>query len=235
MLDIANLTISYGARPAVLDVDLSVGAGEVVALLGPNGAGKTSIVNSIFGIAPKSRGRVLLEGSDISALPPEDIVRRGLAVVPEGRHIFPALTVDENLRLGGLAGPVAKRYTMDDLFAVFPVLKQYRRTHAGRLSGGEQQQLAIARALLSSPRLLVLDEPSLGLAPQVIDLVFDVLAQLRSDGLTVLLVEQNARRALAFADRSYIMVAGAVVLSGTADELNESDAVLSAYLGSSEG
>jgi branched-chain amino acid transport system ATP-binding protein len=207
--------------------------GEAVALIGPNGAGKTTTLSTIFGLARPSSGAVTYEGDSLIGLTPEKIVRRGLALVPEGRHIFATLTVRENLELGGTPHRKAASIAtaLEQVHERFPVLADYADTPAGRLSGGEQQQLAIARALISRPRLLILDEPSLGLAPIVVDTVFDVLEELRGDGVTILLVEQNAMRAVEFTDRAYVLRAGRPTLAGTRDELLQMPGFEQAYLG----
>ena len=233
LLAIEKLVVRYGAVQAVRGISLEVFSGEVVGLIGPNGAGKTSTLAAIFGLVPTASGRILFDGAPLAGLPPEKVVRRGLALVPEGRQVFGTLTVGENLRLG--ATPRPDRHSLDDdlaqVFTLFPVLERYLDTHAGRLSGGEQQQLAIGRALLSKPRLLLLDEPSLGLAPLVIDSVFDAIDELRRSGVTVLLVEQNAARTVEFADRTYLLRSGEIALSGTRDVLAGKIDLAHAYLG----
>lgn len=233
MLSVEELHVSYGRVPALKGVSLEVNEGEIVGLVGPNGAGKTTMLSTIFGLLKPLSGAILLEGRSIVGEPPERIVRLGLALVPEGRHIFNGLTVSENLGMGAtVRGDRAEvRRDITRLLERFPVLERYYDTPAGRLSGGEQQQLAIARALLSRPRLLLLDEPSLGLAPVVIDLVFDALAELREEGVTVLLVEQNAARTIELADRSYVLRTGQVALAGDRDELQRAEEFESAYLG----
>ncbi len=231
MLEVEGLTVSYGGIEAVKGLDLSVAEGSIVALLGANGAGKTSTLAGIVGLVPAG-GEVRLSGEPISRLPPEDISRRGIALVPEGRRVFPSLSVAENLLLGGAAhrNRHDTRATEASLLARFPVLGERYHQKAGLLSGGEQQMLAIARALMSAPRLLLLDEPSLGLAPQVVDSVFELIAELRGKGLTILLVEQNAARALEIADRGLVLVNGRVGIEGTGSELAGSDRVKDAYL-----
>jgi branched-chain amino acid transport system ATP-binding protein len=233
MLRIDELRVSYGRVPALKGVSLQVDTGEIVGLVGPNGAGKTTTLSTVFGLIKPDSGSILLDGSSLAGQAPERIVRLGLALVPEGRHIFNTLTVRENLELGATARKdrADVRRDLGELVERFPVLERYYDSPAGRLSGGEQQQLAIARALLSRPKLLLLDEPSLGLAPVVIDLVFDALAQLREEGVTILLVEQNAARAVELADRSYVLRTGEVVLSGSRDELIDAEHVETAYLG----
>jgi branched-chain amino acid transport system ATP-binding protein len=233
LLDVSGLTVSYGAVEAVRGIDLSVRKGEIVTLLGANGAGKSSTLNALVGLAPRRAQRLAFAGQDIAQLPPELIVRRGMTLVPEGRRIFPTLTVAEHLLLGGAKhaarGSLAE--TEADMLALFPILKERLHQKAGSLSGGEQQMLAIARALMSSPDLLLLDEPSLGLAPQVVDRIFALIADLRAQGLTILLVEQNVALALEIADRGYVLVNGRIEIAGSAAELVASAEIRDAYLG----
>jgi branched-chain amino acid transport system ATP-binding protein len=233
MLRIDELRVNYGRVPALHGISLHVDEGEAVALVGPNGAGKTTTLSAIFGLVAPAGGTILFEGEPLVGASPEKILRRGLALVPEGRHIFGTLSVGENLQLGTTARK-DRHEAEDDLKSVFerfPVLESYYGRTAGTLSGGEQQQLAIARALLSRPRLLLLDEPSLGLAPVVIDIVFDALEELRKEGVTILLVEQNAARAVEFADRAYILRTGRVAHSGARDEILQMEDFETAYLG----
>ncbi len=233
MLTIDELRVSYGRVPALHGVSLHVGEGEVVALVGPNGAGKTTTLSAVFGLAQPAGGEITFEGRSLVGSTPEQILRRGLALVPEGRHIFGSLTVAENLLLGTTArrDRSAAAADLEQVLTRFPVLRSYYSSSAGNLSGGEQQQLAIARALLSRPRLLLLDEPSLGLAPVVIDTVFDALEELRADGVTILLVEQAAARAVEFADRAYVLRTGRVAASGTREEILAMENFETAYLG----
>lgn len=233
MLSVEALAIRYGEVEAVTRVDLTVAHGEIVALVGANGAGKSSTLGAIAGLVPAASGHIRLEGADVTGLAPEVIARRGVSLVPEGRRIFASLSVAENLRLGGAVHlkPAEFKEREEEMFTLFPVLREYHRKKGGLLSGGEQQMLAIARALMSKPRLLLLDEPSLGLAPQMIDTVFDLIAGLRKCGLTILLIEQNVALALEIADRATVLANGEVVLSGTAKELAASDLVRQAYLG----
>jgi branched-chain amino acid transport system ATP-binding protein len=235
LLVVDGLTVAYGAVVAIRDVSLTVGDGEIVAALGPNGAGKTTLLRTIAGALKPQHGSVSFDDRPLTGLVPEVVVRRGVALVPEGRHVFPNLTVLENLTIGGIA-----RTDRDDLradterwLARFPILGERASQMAGTLSGGEQQQLAIARALMSRPRMLLLDEPSLGLAPIFVDRIFELIAQLRSEGVTVLLVEQNVHRALEIADRAYVLSVGAVVASGDTDQLVEGELERS-YLGISQ-
>lgn len=233
MLNVEGLKIRYGEVEAVRRVDLAVGEGEIVALVGANGAGKSSTLGAIAGLVPAAAGKVVLDGADVTGLAPETIARRGVALVPEGRRIFSSLSVAENLRLGGAMHLPAPdmRAREEEMLDLFPILRRYHQIKGGNLSGGEQQMLAIARALMSKPRLILLDEPSLGLAPQIIDTVFDLIADLRRKGLTVLLVEQNVALALEIADRATVLSNGEVALAGTARELATSDLVRQAYLG----
>lgn len=233
MLEIENLSVTYGRVSALRDVTLRVEQGEVVALVGPNGAGKTTTLAAVGGLITQSAGTIRFDGQSLAGLAPEVVVRRGISLVPEGRRIFGALTVQENLQLGmTIRKDRSAAYAdLDRELARFPILRTYLKTPAGRLSGGEQQQLAVARALLSKPRLLLLDEPSLGLAPLVIDQVFEALADLRSDGVTTLLVEQNAARAMAFADRSYVLRTGRITASGDRETMSASTNLADLYLG----
>jgi len=233
MLDVRNLTVSYDGIRAVRDLDLTVGEGEVVALLGPNGAGKSSTLNAIVGLAPTTRGSIRLAGADITRTPTESIVRLGLTQVPEGRQVFGQLTVDENLVLGGLAhrNGRTKDEVREGLLELFPILRERGGQAAGTLSGGEQQQLTIARALMSDPRMVLFDEPSLGLAPVVTQKIFDLIASLRSRGLTMLVVEQNVELALRISDRAYVLANGELKLSGSSAELREASGIQRTYLG----
>ncbi len=234
MLTVTDLSARYGRVTALRSVSVTVGQGEIVAIVGPNGAGKSTTLAAITGIVRPSGGSIELEGRSLLGLAPERIVRLGIALVPEGRQIFSSLSVAENLELGTTPrrDRAAAREDLERELDRFPVLRTYYRTSAAKLSGGEQQQLAIARALLSRPKLLLLDEPSLGLAPIMIDRVFETLEQLRESGVTVLLVEQNATRAVALADRSYVLRTGRVGLSGTREELLQTADFAAAYLGS---
>ena len=235
LLVVDALTVAYGAVVAVRDVSLDVTPGEIVAALGPNGAGKTTLLRALAGALKPQHGSVVLDGEILTGLVPEAVLRRGVALVPEGRHVFPALTVEENLTVGGIA-----RTDRDELRADterwlgrFPILGERANQLAGTLSGGEQQQLAIARALMSRPRMLLLDEPSLGLAPIFVDRIFELIQELRAEGVTVLLVEQNVHRALEIADRAYVLSVGSVVASGSTDQLVEGELERS-YLGISQ-
>ncbi len=243
MLTLGNLQIVYDkAIEAVRDVSLSVEQGRIVALLGSNGAGKSTVLKGISGVLYPEQGEIVggsaaFEGQDLTRLPPERIVRLGLVQVPEGRALFDTLTVEENLAMGGFTrSPREAAERLEHVFTLFPRVAERRRQTAGYLSGGEQQMVAIGRALMSRPRLLMLDEPSLGLAPQIIDTIFAAIRRLnREEGLTVLLVEQNAQLALSLADYAYIMENGRVVLDGTPEKLLKNDDVRTFYLGFGEG
>ncbi|HET7714766.1 MAG TPA: ABC transporter ATP-binding protein [Bauldia sp.] len=233
LLGVSGLSIRYGAIEAVRGVSLEVGANEVVAIVGPNGAGKTSLLSAIAGVVLPAAGRIEFDGQPLAGLALEDVVAAGIALVPEGRHIFATLTVEENLLVGATIrdDAAAVRADIDRFFATFPILGQRRSQPAGQLSGGEQQQLAIARALLSRPRLLMLDEPSLGLAPAVIDQVYVLIREIREGGVAILLVEQNAERAFSVADRVHVMSGGVFALSGTPAELHRDPRFDAAYFG----
>lgn len=226
----------YGRVTALEGVSLTVDAGEMVAVVGPNGAGKSSLLSAIVGRTKAAAGSVRFAGQELIGMPMERIVRLGLGLVPEGRHIFETLSVAENLKLGAMARASGDAAASGDderwVTERFPVLERYMNSPAGRLSGGEQQQLAIARAMLARPKLLLLDEPSLGLAPLLVDEVFRILRQLHEEGTQILLVEQNATRAVAMADRGYVMKSGRVAMQGTREALQRSSASMtSAYLG----
>ncbi len=233
LLRVEGLHVHYGAIHALKGVDLHVEAGEIVTLIGGNGAGKTTTLRTISGLLKPTSGRVLLDGEPIHGLPPHVIVRRGLAHSPEGRGIFANLTVDENLELGAYVRTDKAEIEQDRawVFQLFPRLLERRAQVAGTLSGGEQQMVAMGRALLARPRLLLLDEPSLGLAPQVVQTIFEIIRKINSRGTTILLVEQNAHMALGVAHRAYVLEVGAIGAHGPAAELAASDAVRKAYLG----
>ena len=233
VLAVRDLTVRYGNLAAVQSVTLDVAQGELVGLIGPNGAGKSTTLSAIAGFLPPAVGAIDFDGASIVGESPEKIVRRGIALVPEGRHIFGTLSVAENLQLGSTAiGDRAKiDETLEETLELFPALRRYYRSSAAKLSGGEQQQLAIARALLSRPRLLLLDEPSLGLAPLMVDVVFDTLAKLRDAGTTILLVEQNAAATVELADRTYVLRSGRIVMTGTRAELLAKADFADEYLG----
>ena len=231
LLELQGINVHYGAIEAVHDLDLSVDEGEIVALLGVNGAGKSSTLNAIVGLVPVSGGHLLLDGRDIAGMPTEAIVKAGITMVPEGRRVFRNLSVNENLRLGAATRDRSEfSDQFDELAELFPIIRERRDTLAGFLSGGEQQQVAIARALFSQPRLLLLDEPSLGLAPTVVATVFDTIESLNKRGVTILLVEQNVERALAIADRCYVLASGRLDTAGRAADMNAQE-IENAYLG----
>ena len=233
MLTAENVSVSYGPIRAVRDVSIDVSEGEIVALLGPNGAGKSSLISALIGLVPKAGGRTTFQGEDITGLSTEALVRRGMTVTPEGRRVFADLTVAENLRLGaatrrdhdGIAEDTEKYLQM------FPILRERYHSAAKYLSGGEQQMLAVSRSLMSRPKLLMLDEPSLGLAPRIVDQIFEFLVTLRKWGQTILVVEQNAGDVLEFADRAFVLASGAMQFAGTAKALRETGDVMEMYLG----
>ena len=232
MLAVQGLSTHYGAVRAVDGVSLHVNRGEIVALIGPNGAGKTSLLMTVCATPRASGGKVLLEGEDITQRPTHEIMRRGLAISPEGRRVFPGLTVLENLLMGGFfLDARSGEAGVEHVFELFPRLKDRAHQRAGTMSGGEQQMLAIGRALMSRPRLLLLDEPTLGLAPLVIAQIFGIIETIRAEGVTVFLVEQNANRALSIADRGYVLENGRLVLEDTGANLLANPDIRKAYLG----
>jgi branched-chain amino acid transport system ATP-binding protein len=231
VLEVRSLVAGYGRIEAVHGVDLQLSHGELVALVGANGAGKTTLLRTVSGLISARAGHVALLGQDVTRMLPEERVRAGLAQVLEGRQVFGPLSVQDNLRLGAFTRPRDAGDRIDEMYALFPVLKEKRLQPAWQLSGGQQQMLAIARALMSRPQVLLLDEPSMGLAPLLVREVFRVIGALKDRGIAILLVEQNARAALAIADRGYVMETGSVALSGPANELLLDERVRSAYLG----
>lgn len=233
LLAIENITVKYGPIPAIRDVSLQIGEGETLAVVGANGAGKSTLTLAITGIVRPSSGRIEFSGRSLLGLGPEATARLGVALVPEGRHIFEGLTVDENLLLGTtvLSDRSSARHAMAQIYEMFPILHERRNGMATRLSGGEQQQLAIARALLSKPRLLILDEPSLGLSPVMVDKIYAILAELKSRGTTLLLIEQNPARIDEVADRVIVLSSGAVQASGLAPEILADEQLHASYLG----
>ena len=232
MLKLEKVHTHYGAVEALAGVSIEVNKGEIVTLIGSNGAGKTTLMMTVCGTPRASAGKVTFEGEDITRMPTHDIMRKGMAISPEGRRVFPSLTVLENLQMGGF---FASQHEIDagieHVFKLFPRLNQRAKQRAGTMSGGEQQMLAIGRALMSKPRLLLLDEPTLGLAPLVIAQIFDIIRTIREEGVTVFLVEQNANKALQVADRGYVLETGRVVLADSADNLLANDEIKRAYLG----
>jgi branched-chain amino acid transport system ATP-binding protein len=230
-LALDGLTVRYGSVAAVRDVSLTVDEGEIVGLIGPNGAGKSTTLHAVMGVLPLAGGSVRVSGEPMSGRSPEQIARSGVALVPEGRRVFAELTVEENLRLGLAArtdGNGAEG--LEEAYELFPVLERTRRSHAGALSGGQQQQLAIARALVARPQVLLLDEPSLGLAPTFVELLFGLLAELRERGLAVLLVEQRAQRTVALANRTHVLANGELRLLLTPADADDTEKMIAAYL-----
>ncbi len=235
MLEVESLTTRYGSISALRDVGLSVGSGEVVCLIGPNGAGKTTLLSTISGLLNPVSGSVKFENEEITSWAPDRILRSGLALVPEHRRIFGDLTVDENLLVGGVTISSGRRLELkEEIITLFPVLGEKLSTEAGYLSGGEAQQLAIGRALMSEPKILLMDEPALGLAPVLAEVVFELINQLRQNGQTLLVVEQNARRILEVADRGYVMRSGSIVISGDSNELISRDDLFETYIGKTD-
>ena len=235
MLSIKNLSVNYGSISALRNENIEVRSGELVTLIGGNGAGKTSTLMAISNLVPKSGGTIMFKGKDITSLAPDKIVKMGLAHIPEGRRIFPALTVYENLVTGTMGNPTIKNkdipLLIEEQYALFPRLKEREKQAGGSLSGGEQQMLAIARGLMLKPDIIMLDEPSLGLAPIIVEEIFELLAKLKAGGKTILLIEQNASMALSIADRGYVLATGEVIMEGTGKELLSDPQVIKAYLG----
>jgi len=233
MLEVKNLNVSYGITPILRDVSINIRQGEIVALLGSNGAGKTTLVNTVMGMLKPVSGEIVFQGEHIENMPPHEIVKRGVAQVPEGRKIFPYISVRDNLFLGAFSGEAwSKRNdSVEWVYSLFPLLKERRNMQARTLSGGEQQMLVIGRGLMSHPRLIMVDEPSLGLAPKLLSEVYDILEKFREEKITTLISEQNARQALTISDRGYVLENGRVVLADSSDKLLGSELVKEAYLG----
>ena len=232
-LALEKLSVRYGAVEAVRGLSIEVRPGQIVGLIGPNGAGKSSTLHAIMGMAPITGGDIRLDGASVVGRRPEDVARRGVAIVPEGRRIFGELTVEENLRLGLAARGARKNKNGEGIaraYDLFPVLREFRSRQAGTLSGGQQQQLAIGRALAADPAVLLLDEPSLGLAPKIVDVVFEALTRIRDAGLAVLLVEQRAQRTVALADQSHVLANGELRLSLGPEDAGDTDRLVAAYL-----
>lgn len=233
MLELKNVNAGYGAFQALFDVSLKVDAGEAVAVIGSNGAGKTTLLRVISGLIPATGGSMTMEGADLRAIPPHQIIEAGIAHVPESRRLFPRLSVEDNLRMGAFI-PAARAHfaeRLDYVYGLFPRLKERRQQLAGTMSGGEQQMCAIARALMSKPKIVLFDEPSMGLAPVIVSQVFDLVRRIRAEGYTVLIVEQNVAQVLKVADRAYLLEVGKIHASGTAAELAASDEIRKAYMG----
>ncbi len=233
MLELRSVTAGYGAFTALWDVSLRVNTGEAVAVVGPNGAGKTTLMRVISGLIAPRAGQLTFEGAPIGGRPAHEIVGHGIAHVPEGRRIFPALTVADNLKMGAFLPAARKRFaeSLARVYALFPVLAERQKQRAGSLSGGEQQMLAVGRALMSGPKLILLDEPSMGLAPVMVLRLFDLIRRVRQEGYTILVVEQNVRQVLKLVDRAYLLEVGRIKIEGRADELSEQDFVRKAYVG----
>ena len=231
ILEIKNLSVAYGGIQAVRDISFEVNEGEVVTLIGANGAGKSSTLRSIVGLVRPAGGSILFQGQELSGQGTESIVGKGITLVPEGRRVFVNLTVYENLKMGAYMRSDNIDRDLDWVYGLFPRLKERSWQSAGTLSGGEQQMLAIARALMSRPKLIMMDEPSLGLAPIIVQGVFDIISEINRQGVTILLVEQNANMALKAADRAYVMETGRITMTGTGQELAENEDIRAAYLG----
>jgi branched-chain amino acid transport system ATP-binding protein len=233
MLSLASVSAGYGSFRALFDVSLEVPQGEAVGVIGPNGAGKTTLMRVISGLVPLRSGAMMLDGRPIGGLPAHRIVELGIAHVPENRRLFPRLTVEDNLRIGAFIPQARTSFAqqLDRIYAMFPRLKERRDQAAGTLSGGEQQMCAIGRALMSRPKLLLMDEPSAGLAPLVVEQVFDLVRRIRAEGLTVLIVEQNVQQVLDVVDRAYLLEVGGIKLSGTSRDLKGHEVIRKAYLG----
>jgi branched-chain amino acid transport system ATP-binding protein len=231
MLKLADIHTSYGPIEALRGIDIEIGQGEIVCLIGNNGAGKSTTLMTISGILKPTGGDIVFEGERIRGIPPDRIVRMGISQVPEGRRIFPKLTVGGNLEMGAYSGRQDFKKTLDMVYALFPVLKERQKQAGGTLSGGEQQMLAIGRALMSGPKLLLLDEPSLGLAPIIVNKIFKTVREINREGVTVLLVEQNARAALKLSNRGYVLENGRITLEGKGEDLMHNEQIRKAYLG----
>ena len=231
MLKLSDIHTHYGPIEALRGIDIEINKGETVCLIGNNGAGKSTALMTISGILNPTEGDIVFEGKSIRGVPPHTIVRMGISQVPEGRHIFPKLTVEENLEMGAFSGRQDFKKTLDMAYTLFPVLQERQKQPGGTLSGGEQQMLAIARALMSGPKLLLLDEPSLGLAPIIVNKIFKTVREINREGVTVLLVEQNARAALKLSDRGYVLENGRITLEGKGEDLMHNEQIRKTYLG----
>ena len=231
MLEVKDLKVSYGAVQALDGVSLTVSDGEIVSLIGANGAGKTTALRTITGLEKAAAGSIVFDGHDLRKTEPSRIIGLTLARVPEGRHRCPEITVEENLEVGAYADPAGREETMQTVYARFPRLKERRRQLAGTLSGGEQQMLAVGRALMAKPRMILMDEPSMGLSPLLVQEIFDIIQEVNKQGITILLVEQNARMALSISDRAYVLETGHITIQGKAGDLLNDERVKKAYLG----
>jgi len=233
MLEVENVSAGYGLVQILWDVSFKIKEKEIVSIIGPNGAGKTTLVKAIVGLLPPKNGTISFKGERIEKLPPYEIVKKGISMIPEGREIFPRMTVDENLRLGGyiVADKSKVKDSKEKVYQIFPVLKKKEKLLAQTLSGGEQQMLVIGRSLMSNPALLILDEPSLGLAPIIVEKVLDTLSKINEDGMTILLVEQNIRDSLTIANRGYVLEEGKIIIEGEGRELLANSHIKEVYLG----
>jgi branched-chain amino acid transport system ATP-binding protein len=233
MLEVKDISVSYGVTPVLHGVSIEISANEMIAILGTNGAGKSTLVNTILGMVKASEGSIIFEGQHIEKLPPHEIIHRGIAEVPEARRIFPYLTVMDNLMVGAYNKSAwsLRKKNLERVFNLFPILKDRKNQTGGTLSGGEQQMMVIGRGLMSNPKLLMVDEPSLGLAPKILEVVYDILSKFRDEKITTLLSEQNARQALSISDRGYIMENGRVILTDKSENLLDNEKVRKAYLG----
>ncbi|MCW2742497.1 MAG: transporter ATP-binding protein [Blastococcus sp.] len=231
LLDVTDLEVRYGAITAIKGISFHVNDGEIVALLGANGAGKTTTQKTVSGMLRPAAGSITFDGRRIDGIPPHELIHRGICHVPEGRHVFPRMTVEENLVMGAFRFRTPDQDLLTQVLDMFPRLKERFGQQGGTLSGGEQQMLAIGRALMGKPRLLLLDEPSMGLAPLIVGQIFEILRKINGDGVSILLVEQNARQALSLANRGYVLETGELVLAGTGRELLADDRIRAAYLG----
>lgn len=234
ILEIKNLSVNFGGIKAVNDISMAVEEGKIVTLIGANGAGKSTVLRSISGIVKPQAGEILLNGQNILGMSPDAIVSRGVTLVPEGRRVFPNLTVQENLKIGAYLRKDKLDADLEYVYSLFPRLKERHWQLAGTLSGGEQQMLAVGRALMSKPKLVMMDEPSLGLAPLVVKSIFEIIETINGEGITVLLIEQNANMALRIADTAYVLETGAITMAGTGAELLANDTIKEAYLGKSK-
>ena len=233
MLTLRNVDAGYGGFQALFDISLDVNAGEAVAVIGPNGAGKTTLMRVVSGLIPATRGQIMMEATSVLDTPPHNVVSLGIAHVPENRRLFPRMTVEDNLRMGSYAPQFRERFQerLDFVYTLFPRMKERRHQLAGTLSGGEQQMCAIGRALMSDPKILLMDEPSAGLAPVIVQQVFELIKTIRGDGLTVLIVEQNVKQVLNVVDRAYVIEAGTLRMQGTAQQLLASEEIQKAFMG----